>query len=505
MIDEEFNIFVTMSNDETLTVPLKVGESLFILGANGMGKSGLMTKISSLNPGRCTRILGHRQNWIQNSAVSITSADRKTYNDYISHFDTLSDSRFKNDYSSQRVDISIFDLILKENSRAREITKALDAENSDKAKELSHIQSPINALNEIFAISNIPIRFFFGDDDSLMASKNNGAPYNVWMLSDGERNALLIGANILTSKPNSLILIDEPERHLHRSIISPMITALIAKRNDCAFVVSTHDINLPTDNSSASTLLVRGCEFDGDDIKSWDIDLLFPNDSVTDDIKHQILGAKREILFVEGDATSLDIQIYPLLYPKVSVIPRGSCSQVERAIDGINGVAELSWVNAFAIIDADDRTDEQIEKLYEKGIVALPAYSVEALYYNLDIIKRVAKKISTVTGENENEIFEASISTVVADISLHRERMCARLCEKRVRNAIMIGLPSHQTILNVPTLTVTHDLAQTLNGEIAVFDGLVSSNDINGLISRYPIRETPVLKKYNQKIRNEYW
>ena len=41
-------------------------------------------------------------------------------------------------------------------------------------------------------------------------------------LSDGERNALLIGSDVLTTEPNSLIILDEPERHLHRSIISPL-------------------------------------------------------------------------------------------------------------------------------------------------------------------------------------------------------------------------------------------------------------------------------------------
>ncbi|WP_442947933.1 AAA family ATPase [Nostoc sp.] len=51
----------------------------------------------------------------------------------------------------------------------------------------------------------------------VVASKCGGTPYSIAELSDGERNALLIAANVLTVKNGTLVLIDEPERHLHRS------------------------------------------------------------------------------------------------------------------------------------------------------------------------------------------------------------------------------------------------------------------------------------------------
>ncbi len=57
-----------------------------------------------------------------------------------------------------------------------------------------------------------------------IASKSGGPHYSVAKLSDGERNALLIAATVLSVTPETLLLIDEPERHLHRSIISPPLT-----------------------------------------------------------------------------------------------------------------------------------------------------------------------------------------------------------------------------------------------------------------------------------------
>ena len=67
-------------------------------------------------------------------------------------------------------------------------------------------------------------------------SKNGSPPYSIAELSDGERNSLLIAASILTMKSESLVLIDEPERHLHRSIISPLLQHLFSSRSDCAFI-----------------------------------------------------------------------------------------------------------------------------------------------------------------------------------------------------------------------------------------------------------------------------
>ena len=75
-------------------------------------------------------------------------------------------------------------------------------------------------------------------------------------MSDGERSAALIAATVLTVKPETVLLIDEPELHLHRAIIEPFLLALFKQRTDCAFVVSTHEIALPMAHPDARVLMV---------------------------------------------------------------------------------------------------------------------------------------------------------------------------------------------------------------------------------------------------------
>ncbi len=493
MTQNKYQFSINTSNNGQINVPLEEGKPVFVLGANGVGKSTLMHNLYASNRPHAKRILAHRQTWFTSNSMDLTAAKKKQAETNINNQDQQITSRWQDPYSSQRSSISIFDLINSENIRAREITKAVDEDDLDSAKKLSNAQAPIEGINELLAISNIPIVISLGKDEQLFASKNGSDLYSIAELSDGERNALLIAADVLTSDPNTLIIVDEPERHLHRSIISPLLSSLFLKRNDCAFVISTHDIFLPIDNFNSSTLLVRDCNWSGKNISSWDADLIKETDQISSEVKQSILGAKRDILFVEGQNESLDKQIYQLIYPTVSIVSKGSCKNVEKAVEGVKSSESLHWINAYGLIDSDDRTAEQIQELKAKGIVATNCYSVESLYYHLDIVKFVADRYAKLTGADSNELFENAKSKIITDISSHKERLCSRLSEKKVRTEVMSMLPKHSDILEKKDFKIELSLEDYFNQEADKFDELIATNNLNGLIERYPIRETPVL------------
>lgn len=468
---------------------------MFVLGANGVGKSTLMHKLFEQNFSHTKRILAHRQTWFQSNAMDMTASSKKRTEIDMKNTDRQVYSRWKDDYSGARSSISIFDLINSENVRARNIAGAVDKDEMTFAKQLSNAQAPLQAINELLAISNIPVVITLGKDEQLFASKNGSEPYSIAELSDGERNALLMCSDVLTTDPNHLIILDEPERHLHRSIISPLLSSLFQKRKDCVFVISTHDVFLPIDHSEASVLLLRSCQWNEKSIKDWDADLISEADEIPSSIKREILGSKRNILFVEGEYESLDRQIYSLIYPTVTVMPQGSCTQVEKAVEGIRGTEKLHWINSYGLIDADDRTAEQIQNLLDKGIAALNCYSVEALYYNLEIVKRIAKRLSEVLGQDEKVLFEKATSGIITELNPHKLRLCSRLCEKQVRNSVMTALPKHKNILEKADFELKMNLKEIQEKEEAHFDKLVADKNLDGLISRYPVRETPVLTK----------
>lgn len=492
-MDSKYNFIIQTSNNGQLNIPLTEGKAVFVLGANGVGKSTLMHNLFQQNFNHSKRILAHRQTWFSSNSMDITAAQKTQNEQNIKSSDQNVTSRWKDDYSGTRSSISIFDLINSENIRARTIANAVDIDDLESAKKLSNNQAPLQAINELLVISNIPIKIILGKDEQLFASKNGSEPFSIAELSDGERNALLIGADVLTTEPNTLIILDEPERHLHRSITSPLLLSLFQKRKDCVFVISTHDVYLPLDHDEASVLLLRNCQWNGKYVLNWDADLIPDSDEIPNEIKREILGSKREILFVEGENESLDRQIYQLIFPNVSVLPQGSYTQVEKAVEGIRNTENLHWINAYGLVDADDRTPQQIQNLLEKGIAALESYSVESLYYNLEIVRKVARKYSELTGVSEENLYNNAVSGIIGNIQPHKERLCSRLCEKQVRNQAMTLLPKHKDIAEKDEFEIKINLKEVLDKEKALFDKLITDNNLNGLIARYPVRETPVL------------
>ena len=184
-------------------------------------------------------------------------------------------------------------MVAKENARARSIARYIDGQDSQRAVEFaSESESPFDQLNELLALGTLVVSLQNSKDEEILAwHKNDGTSFSIAQMSDGERNAAIIAATVLTVEPETVLLIDEPERHLHRSIIEPFLSALFDRRQDCAFIVSTHEIALPVANPKARVLMVRSCEWDGGTAKAWDIEILEENAKLPEELRRDILAA----------------------------------------------------------------------------------------------------------------------------------------------------------------------------------------------------------------------
>ncbi len=495
-----FKFTIPESNGSYLEVELDIGQCLFILGANGTGKSSLMQKLYHAHHGNAQRISAHRQTWFTSSSITLSPAEKRNTETNISNSDMHAQSRWKDDYAPYRANIAIYDLIDAENIRARNIASAVDSGNIDLATTLSKKDAPIKIINELLRLSNIPIEISVKANEEVLASKSGSPPYSVAELSDGERNALLIAASVLTVAPGTLLLIDEPERHLHRSIISPLLTLLFAKRLDCTFVVSTHDVMLPLDNPSARTMLIRGCTYNGTTVTSWDADVVPAESSIDEEIKKDILGARRKLLFIEGDERSLDKPLYSLVFPNVTVIAKTSCRDVDHAVSGIRSATELLWLSAFGIVDNDRRTAEDIARLKEKGIYALSVYAVESIYYHPEIQRKLAIRHASVTGENANALVDAAKTAALVAVAPHIQRLSERAVEKTLRDELDKHWPKQTEISAGNPIRIEIDVAAKVNEEVAVFNQAIAEKNLEKIITRYPVRETPMLTEITRKL-----
>ena len=324
-------------------------------------------------------------------------------------------------------------------------------------------------------------------------------------MSDGERNAAIIAAHVITAEPGTVLLIDEPERHLHRSIIQPFLSALFAlRREDCAFIIATHEIALPVANPDAQVLMLRSCQWSNRQCVAWDADVLEPNAELPEELKLAILGSRKKIIFVEGQLGSSDFSLYTTLFPELSVVPKESCEDVQKAVLGWRGSQGIHPVHVeiFGLIDRDNRTEKDVEKLAEKGVFALEVYSVEALYYCSDAIAAVAKQQAKLRDEDENELIDLAKQKVVEVLRGHAEEMAARMCERKIQNLAMSKVPDWKAIKdNLPqSISIPID-SQFYCEELDLFNQLVKEEDLDQLVARYPIDRSPAFQEIARELR----
>ncbi|MFW5399228.1 AAA family ATPase, partial [Yersinia sp. 1252 StPb PI] len=287
-------------------------------------------------------------------------------------------------------------------------------------------ESPLAVINSLIEKSNMDISIHVDKDDNFIVknrSYNDDVAYSIAELSDGEKNALLIAADILTSEPGTLIIMDEPERHLHQVITLPLLSELISLRSDCSFLISTHEILFPSFFINSKVILLRSYEYVSKDPSSWTLDVLDGSDDIPEEIKESIFGSRRKVLFVEGDQNSLDLSIYSSLFHDFSVIPKGSCKDVEASVVGIASNRSLQWVEAYGLVDNDNKTQGEISSLLSRRVYTLAVHSVESIYYHPEVIRIVISAYAGYLGiENENEAFDNISEEIIKVMNSNKDR-----------------------------------------------------------------------------------
>ena len=213
---------------------------------------------------------------------------------------------------------------------------------------------------------------------------------------------------------------------------------------------------------------------------------------------NSVLGSRKKLLFVEGQNTSLDNLLYQILYPDVSVKSIGSCIEVERVVRGIKAAEESHRILAFGIIDRDNRTDSECKKLHSLGIFPLNHYSVESLYYHPSVIEAILEKMALVHVIDVKKVINDLRAEIVAVVKSDKERLAARLIERKIKEHAMEACPTWKEIL-AKDVNISLSTAPFLEEELKLINNLINTQNIEMLICRYPLRETKALELIAQK------
>ena len=481
------------STPNPIELQLSPGETLYVLGANGVGKSALLHHLNRRLGSHARWISSLRRNWLQSSGSNLTPMSKAQNEENLMSFEGREDSRWVDHNPDLRPNIAIFDLIQRRSMINDEIASAVRTGRDTEARSVAEAkEDPLEALSELMRSANLHFDFSVDRNSAIVAHKHETASYSAAEMSDGERNALLLAAEVLTVPSGTLILVDEPELHLHRAIIEPLLNGLFSKRSDCAFVISTHEVMLPFDNPNSKILLLRGCTYQDSSAISWNADLLASHSDIDEDIKKDILGGRRDILFTEGETSKLDQALYARIFPDVSVVAKGSRRNVENAVKGIRSSQELHWLNAYGIVDGDGLAGEEVEQLRHNYIYPIPCYAVESLYYDPFIQKAVANKRSELTGADPEERLENAKLRALVSVESHEDRLSELIARRRLRETVLSYLPNSERPFSDYRGSFDFDAQQLLRNAHHEFRDALDTGDLKTIIRRYPIKETPI-------------
>lgn len=426
--------------------------SVIIVGANGAGKSKLGAWIEQQDLAGIHRI-GAQRNLNFGDSIQL-----KSYSDAencVFYGTSNEDSVRNNDkghrwewgksYTTKLLDdfgnVLAALLALNNNEIAGYFELCRKAEQENKEKP----STPYTVLDKLFQIWNtvLPQRKLVVEDSKFFSSfVQNGEEkkYSANQMSDGERAVLYLSSQVLCVPPSKTLIIDEPEVHLHRSIMSRLWKALEQCRTDCLFIYITHDTQFAAMHPNADKIWIK--EYDG---TNWTLERV-DGDDLPEELLLDILGSRKNVLFVEGERNSFDTQLYSELYPNHYIIPCGSCTQVIARTKAFRKNPSLHDCEVFGIIDRDYRSDYEIEKYKEDYIYTINVAEVENLFVVEELIRLIASHMAkdpdTVFSEVKkyviDERFAKQINSQICEATVAEIKyklMCAEISKKNETEA----------------------------------------------------------------------
>lgn len=412
-VDGRCRMKIKIPKSEEIEQYIENKKSIVLIGANGAGKTRMSVWIDENNPNiNIHRVSAQKS---LNLPKMVSPTEMKTAEEEFLYGTTNEDKNWLRNYGkkSSRWGSMPETYLLDDYQK---LMRYLMTENYEKSIEYREKHKEGNAeFDNVTRLEKIKviwedvilhrkIKICAGKIETSNCGETNY--YNGSEMSDGERAIFYFIGEVLCAKENSLIIIDEPENHLHKSILTRLWDAIEAYRTDCVFLYITH--NLDFANSRVNSQIIWVKEFLGDN--SWKYDLL-DNVNASDSLKLEIMGNRQKVLLVEGTpAKSIDRKLYSKIYREYNIIPMESCNTVIQTAKAYNQTNNLHYVEVNGIVDRDRRSDEEVEKLREKNVFVPQVAEIENLFLLPEIISVVADKQDK-TEEKEEIILEVQQRT----------------------------------------------------------------------------------------------
>ena len=369
---------------------LRESKQVTIIGANGSGKSRFCTALMNSCEGKAFRI---------STLHALFPVDYPTEQVLPGSIDDMfnrlneASVHVKNTAKTEFEKLSYIMLMEEFHDLMNYKTHRLMGERKEWPK--TKLDTTVKMWQEVFPNNKV-----LRENGKLMFSRSGDSDkYPSLRLSDGEKAVLYYIGAVQYAMPDAVILVDDPETFIHRSIMQTLWNVIEELRPDCTFIYNTHDVDFASSRVDNQCVWVKA--FDPEQV-AWDYEVMPSSQQFSDALYFDILGSRKPVLFVEGDDThSIDSRLYPLIFPEYTVRPLGSCNKVIESVRSFNDLRSFHRLESRGIVDRDRRSDQEVEYLLRKNIFVPNVAEIE----NILLLEGVIRAVARYRHRDENMVF----------------------------------------------------------------------------------------------------
>lgn len=372
--------------------------NVVLIGANGSGKTTFANSIREQLEKTDNGIVIPAQKLLVFPTYNSIPTYKSAFADYESRQKVCLDE--KQTFKAEKNDDYPYSLSKQYSEELRILVSALISERLERRNnfcsnaregDIIHLNDFKSNIDEVIEIWNhlIEHRTLLCDNLGNLQIECGDEKYPAYKMSDGERVIFYVVGRVMLAKESSLIIVDEPEMHLHKAILNKLWDILEEKRKDCMFIYLTHDIDFASTRIANKRWLKSYSSSTSGIFENWEIESIADSE-IPEALLMKILGSRKKVLFCEGKQGSLDRQIIELLFPNFTITPLASCKDVINYTKAYNKISN-KYAVAYGIIDRDFRTKEQLDKLAAENIYSYDVAEIENLFLIEDFIKGFAE------------------------------------------------------------------------------------------------------------------
>ncbi len=353
--------------------------------------------------------------------------------------------------------------------------------------------SLIDVMKEII-IDIFPYMSLNFIDERILVNIEGTDSYLGSEMSDGERVAIYLIGQCLLIPQESIIIIDEPEIHLHKSLMCRLWNRIEEIKEDCLFIYITHDLDFASSRNNADKLWIKKYIHPN----KWEWEFIPQFEEIPESLVLRIIGNRKNVIFTEGDLSSLDCKIYQKIYDDYFIVPVGGCQNVINSVKGMKNNPSLHYLNAYGIIDRDFRNDEEIRLLEESNIYSLNVAEIENLLCTEKVIRIIAQHLHL----DPDEVFHEVKTFILEELKNNFGRQVSKYTAIRIQSKLksfnkkVIGEVNLNNAFDelISTIAIT----EIYNESASIFQFIIDNADYEKALKYY--NEKSLVKRISPKL-----